>query len=1101
MLHFSVCILLLVFQTVQLSEPLFEEITPEYTGIEFVNRLQERPGNNILESEFFYNGGGVAVGDLNRDGLSDIYFTANQGDNALYLNQGNFTFRNVTSQSGLQDSEHWSAGVMMGDFNADGLPDLYVCKAGNVAENARRNKLFINQGTSETGIPAFREMAAEFGLNDPGYCTQAAQIDYNKDGLLDLFIVNYNTRDFTRFDITTVRNESDPFAGDKLYRNNGDGTFTDVSKQAGIFQNPIGFGLSATVSDLNSDGWPDIYVTNDFMERDYMYINQGDGTFSDEILSRTIVTSYFSMGSDISDIDNNGFPDIAVMDMLPPEYERRSVFKTPDYSIYDRLVANGYHRKNMRNTLQINNGEGFFTEVGQLSGISSTDWSWATLLADFDNDGKKDIYITNGFPRFYTDLDYLNDILWRRFPDSNLPDDPDLKYELALQMEPVEMHNYAFRNKGDYSFEDVSEAWGVDKYTVSGAAAYADLDNDGDLDLIVNNLNEPPSLFRNRTSESGSANYLKINLEGDQLNRFGIGTKVKITGPDGMIYFREAYQSRGFQSSVDPLLHFGLGAANNVDVEVIWPDQTRQTLSNVEANQTLTVRKDNAVDVNVTDDQDPWFLQLNAKAMGFEEGHQGNVLRDKIFNPMMPYTLSNLGPATAVAEINGDGLQDLFIGGGQGQAARIYLQQTDGSFRKTEQRHLQFHADYDDVDAVFFDADGNGTADLYVVSGGNFDQMNSHQYQDRLYLNDGFGTFRYAQDSLPKMNTSGGTVTVLDIENDGDADLFIGGRTITGRYPMPPRSYLLRNNGGIFSEVTEEIAPGLVRPGLVTDAVWFDTNGDERNELIIAGEWMPIRVFEYTNGKYQEITDKAGLDKTNGWWNTLEIADMNGDGYPDLLAGNVGLNHFLKASEENPVILYYGDFNDNGLSDPIITYVFDGERVPFPGRDLFLQQVSGFEDKFPDYESWAESSIEDILSEKQIGESYSYHAYTFASTLFLNAGDGSFEKKVLPAEVQMAPVYDFFIGDFFGNQKPDILAVGNNFDTRPELGPLASFGVFLRMNEKNQYEAVPSSRTGFYASGNIRSVELITSSIGPLFLLGIYDSPVLLYIYQGLKKE
>lgn len=1096
MLYLFVFHLFLAFQTTQTTDPLFRELPSNYTGIDFKNILIERPGNNILESEFFYNGGGVAVGDINEDGLTDIYFTANQGDNALYLNEGNFQFRNITSRAGVNDAGGWSAGVMMGDINADGFLDIYVCKTGKVSENERRNKLFINQGTDKNGIPSFEERAQSYGLDDPGYCTQSAQLDYNGDGFLDLFIVNYNTRDFTRFDMKTIRNQSDRFAGDKLYRNNGDSTFTNVSEEAGIHQNPIGFGLSATVSDLNDDGWPDIYVTNDYMERDYMYINQRDGTFSDEILSRTNVTSYFSMGSDISDIDNNGSPDIIVADMLPPDYERRSVFKTPDYSIYDRLAANGYHRKNMRNTLQINNGEGFFTEAGQLAGVSSTDWSWATLLADFDNDGRKDLYITNGFPRFYTDLDYLNDILWARFPDSNLPDDPELKYELSQQMEPVGMHNFAFKNEGKYSFADASERWGLDKYSVSGGAAYADLDNDGDLDLVVNNWNESPSIYQSSASEYSNSNYLKIKLQGSGNNNGGIGSKVKIKGPNGKVFFREAYQTRGFQSSVDPVLHFGLGELEEVEVEIIWPDQTSQRISGVQVNQTLEIDQADAEQIGEGSSSETLFVQLNPEAFGIEEGHQGNLFRDKIFSPLMPYTLSNLGPAAATADINGDGLQDLFLGGSQGQSGQIYLQQTDGTFSKTEQRYLELHNSYDDVEALFFDADGNGTPDLYVVSGGNFDQMNSHQYQDRLYLNDGLGNFRYAENALPKMNVSGGAVTVLDFDKDNDADLFVGGRVLTGRYPLPPRSYLLRNDGGRFVEVTSDVAPDLDRPGMITDAIWFDTNGDSRNELVIAGEWMPIRVFEIENGRFREITNQAGFNNSNGLWNTLNVADVNGDGSPDLLAGNLGLNHFLKASPEDPAIIYYGDFNDNGLRDPVVTYIFDGKRVPLPDRDLFLRQVSGFEDAFPTYESWAQSDIFDILGEG-IEDANSYEAHTFASTLFLNNGKGQFQPMALPADVQMAPVFDFFVGDFFGNQRPEILAVGNNYGTRPEIGPMASEGAFFRFNDNAEFEVFSSKESGFYSSGDARNIDFLPSTVGPLFVIGAHGIMPQLFLYQG----
>ena len=571
------------------NSPLFERLSPEKTGIEFVNRIEEKPGNNILESEFFYNGGGVAVGDINNDGLSDIYFTANQGKNALYLNNGDYNFQDITISAGVVESSGWSAGTSMADVNGDGLLDIYVCKAGDLAPDSRRNKLYINNGDL-----TFTEKSTEYGLDDPGYCTQAVFFDSNGNGLLDLFLVNYNTRAFTNFDILTIRDEHDPYAGDKLFRNNGNNTFTDVSSNAGIHQNPLGFGLSATVSDLNGDGHPDIYVANDFMERDYLYINQGDGTFRDEILSRTIVTSNFSMGSDIADINHDGRPDILVADMLPPDVSRRRVFKHPDPNIYDQLAANGYHRKNMRNSLQVNNGDGTFTEAGQLAGLSMTDWSWSVLIADFDNSGSNDVHITNGFPRFYTDLDYLNEVLWKQFPDEDLPDDPNLKYNLVQQMEEVEMHNYAFKNNGDLSFTEVTSDWGLQTNSVSGGAAYADLNNNGALDLIVQNINEPPFIYKNNTGDLYSNYWLKVNLQGSGKNTFGTGAKVMLTAPDGSLFFREAYPVRGFQSSVEPSLLFGLGEYDEVSLKVTWPDQSVQHIDSLSVNQTITLKQEEA---------------------------------------------------------------------------------------------------------------------------------------------------------------------------------------------------------------------------------------------------------------------------------------------------------------------------------------------------------------------------------------------------------------------------------------------------------------------------------------------------------------------------
>jgi hypothetical protein len=1081
------------------QEVLFEKLLPERTGITFINSLEEKPGNNILESEFFYNGGGIAVGDISGNGFPDLYFSANQGRNALYINQGNYRFRDITEEAGVSDSGGWSAGVAFVDINGNGLLDIYVCKAGKVPVEERRNKLFINNGINpDTGIPTFTERAAEFGIDDLGYCTQPVFFDYNGNGLLDLFIVNYNTRAFRGFDIRTIRNEVDDYAGDKLYRNNGNGTFTDVSREAGIMQNPIGFGLSATVSDLNGNGLPDIYVTNDFMERDYMYINQGDGTFRDEILYRTDVTSYFSMGSDIADITNNGLPDILVADMMPPGYQRRKVFKTPDYAIYDQLAAAGYHRKNMRNTLQINKGDGVFTEAGQLAGIHKTDWSWSTLIADFDNDGEKDVFITNGFPRFYTNLDYLNNILWRQFPDEDLPDDPELKYRLVQQMEKVEMHNFAFRNEGNINFTEVTEKWGLKEYTVASAAVYVDLNLNGALDLVISNINEPPSVFRNNAYLVNENNYLKIRLRGSGHNTFGIGSKVKLTTQAGQIFFQEAFYTRGFHSTVDPTLHFGLGDAERINIEVTWPDGAIQNVADVEVNQFVTLHQADARQTRQpSGSNQTFFTLLDETALGIDFVHESSFFRDRIFSPLMPHTLSNLGPAVTSADVNGDGLPDLFIGGGQGQAPVLYLQQPNGTFTKANVPDFDRHSQYEDIDAVFFDATGNGINDLYVVSGGNFDQMNGEIYQDRLYINDGFGNFRYRPDALPRMHSSGGSVTLLDFDGDGRIDLFVGGRVTTGQYPAAPRSYLLKNNGGTFSDVTAQVGPGLMRPGMITSSLWIDTDGDGQNELILAGEWMPIRVFKNVGGVYHEITNEAGFGKSAGWWNVIEVADLNGNGLPDIIAGNRGMNSMLRAIPDEPAILFHGDFNNNGLNDPLITEVIEGRRVPFSNRDLFLQQLPSFSSKFPDYASWAAANANDIVREARRSPAQ-YEVHTFESSVFLNRGNGTFEQKPLPRLAQTAPIFDLFVADFFGNGFPDILAVGNNFGTRPEIGPIADQGIMMKNNGDGEFIVVSPQDTGFFGLGDVRKIELVSTPRGPLFILGRYGDPVISLLYVGV---
>lgn len=1084
------------------SQPLFERLTAERTGIEFVNAVEEKPGNNILESEFFFNGGGVAVGDLDQNGFPDLYFTANQGPNALYMNRGNYRFENISREAGVEDTGGWTAGAAFADVNGDGLLDIYVCKAGKVSVDERRNKLFINNGVAEESRhPTFTEQAAQFGLDDPGYCTQPVFLDYNMDGLLDLFIVNYNTRNFQGFDLAAIRNEKDPYAGDKLYRNNGDGTFSDVSEEAGIFQYPIGFGLSATVSDLNGDGLPDIYVTNDFMERDYMYINQGDGTFRDEILARTDVTSYFSMGSDIADINNDGLPDIMVADMLPWDYERRQRFKMPDYSITDQLLANDYHQKNMRNTLQLNRGEGVFSEVGRLAGIEKTDWSWSTLLADFDNDGYKDLYVTNGFPRYYTDLDYLNDILWKEYPDEDLPDNASIKYELVQQMEEVKLQNKAFLNRGDLQYEEVTDRWGLKGVTVSSGGMYVDLNNNGALDLVINNFNREPSVYKNNAFLQNGNNYVKIRLRGTAENRYGIGSKITLKNRDGEVFFQEMYLSRGFQSSADPVLHFGVGKSAGVDIEVVWPDQTKQVLTNVDANQTVTIEKSRGEPVASENPGRRLFTLLDAESLGVDFFHEPAFLRDRIFNPLMPHTLSNLGPAMAAGDVNADGLEDLYVGGGQGQPGVLYLQKPNGSFAKSENRVFELHADFDDTDAIFFDANGNGMPDLYVVSGGNFDQQNGEAYQDRLYINEGFGNFRYQENALPQMYSSGGSVTLLDHNSDGRIDLFVGGRVTTGQYPTPPRSYLLENGGGTFSDVTAKAAPALMRPGMVTDAVWVDVDGDGINELIVTGEWMTIKIFKLENGVYTERTSESGLEESGGWWNVLEIADITGNGLPDIIAGNRGINSYPDADPSNPAMLHYADFTGNGLNDPLITYIENGKRVPLVNRDLFLRQLPEFEETFPTYRSWAESDVDEILSQSRRRSPVTLTAHTFESSLFINQGDGTFRREALPAEVQAAPVFNITVAGFFDGNRPDLLIAGNNFGFRPELGPSADKGLMLRLNDDGHYEAVPPRESGFYAIGDVRNIEWVSTASGPLFLVARYGDTILPYLFRPQSEN
>lgn len=1077
---------------------LFELTDPDKTGLEFSNDVRERPGFNVLESEFFFNGGGVAVGDINNDGLPDIYLSANRSDNALYLNEGDFNFRDITHQAQVTDSEGWSSGVTLVDINGDGLLDIYVCKSGKGSENDRRNKLFINNGDL-----TFTERASEYGLDDPGYTTHAVFFDYDRDGDLDVYLVNYSVKRYKSFDIINIRQQTDPYAGDKLLRNDN-GHFTDVSREAGIIQNPIGFGLSATVSDINMDGWPDIYVTNDFIEKDYLYINQQNGTFEEEVTKRTTHISYFSMGADIADFNNDTFPDILTADMLSDRYERRRVFKEPDYEKYHQLTANGYHRQNMRNMLQMNNGDGSFTEIGQMAGIDKTDWSWAALLADYNNDGRKDLYVTNGFPRDYTNLDYLNNILWEKFPDGKLGNDPDVLYDLVQKMPEVRLRNHSFKNIGNLSFSSSGAEWGLDQYTVSTGAAYADLDNDGDLDLVVNNLNENVFAYKNRARELNSNNYLKVRLNGTGKNTFGTGAKITVTGNKGELYFQEAYPVRGYQSSVEPVLVFGLGDQEKVDLQVTWSDQTRQTIRDLEVNQTITVNKSDAQPDNSnskTGNGDKIFLPLDMQKMGLNVTHSDGGTQNLNHSPLMPHSLSNLGPALAQADVNKDGLTDLYLGGGSNQPGRLLLQQKDGTFEQGEAPFFDLHKEYEDIDALFFDANNDGNPDLYVVSGGNFDPSNGPNYQDRLYINDGFGRFFHEPDALPTMNSSGGTVTAADFDDDGDPDLFVGGRVLTGKYPYAPRSYLLENNNGTFTDITSEFAPSLYNPGMITDAVWTQIDHDRYPDLVLSGEWMPIRIFRNNRDKtFTEITSEAGLDNTAGWWNALKAVDLDGDGDIDLVAGNRGLNADLNATSDQPAILFAGDFDGNGTIDPVMTQVIDGNRYPVAGRDKMLRQLPNLKEKFPDYTSYSSATIDDILTSKQRAEASQFFTHTFASTIFRNEGDGTFQALQLPSEAQASPIHDIVVADFNSDQILDILAAGNSFSTAPKTGPIASMGTLLIGNGRGGYEVRPAHATDFKATGEVRNMEVVSSPLGYIIMLARNGSTPVPYLYQSPAK-
>ncbi|MFK7848163.1 MAG: VCBS repeat-containing protein, partial [Rhodothermales bacterium] len=840
------------------SFQVFSRLSAESTGITFENRIVEHEGFNVLEYEYFFNGGGVAIGDLNNDGLPDVYFTANMEPDQLYLNKGELTFENITAAVNLDDAPRWTTGVTMADVNADGWLDIYVCQSGQVSEDRRRNLLYINNGDL-----TFSEQAAAFGLDDPSYSNHASFFDYDRDGDLDMYLLNHPIRRFSNFDVALMRQQRDPLAGDKLYRNDN-GFFVDVSAEAGIIGNPLGFGLSAVVSDINLDGWPDLYVANDYIEEDYLYINQQNGTFVNEIAKRLTHASYSSMGTDIADINNDGLPDVLTLDMMAEDHYRQKILKGPEnYIFYDQMRERGIHEQYMRNMLQLNNGNETFSEIGQLAGVSNTDWSWAVLLADFDNNSFKDVVITNGYLRDYTDIDYLERVLGEARRASAMGETFS-SLDLVQKMPSTKLQNYAFMNEGGLVFSDKQQRFDIPSF--SNGAAYGDLDLDGDLDLVINNINDAAFLFQNNTEKRANSNYLRIVLTGAEGNPLGIGSTIKIKGTGDSQFLHYVSPARGYLSSVDPVVSAGLGALTSVDLHVTWPDGNEEVRRQVATNQTVSFAyaDSRAASEQQTDADDQHMYQL-ADDLGMAFVHQENRFYDFSREPLLPHMLSRMGPALAIEDVNRDNLEDVFIGGARGQAAVLYLQQPNGSFKETAMPDFGKHAYYEDVDALFFDADNDGDVDLYVASGGNDEVEDMALYQDRLYLNNGFGAFSHASAQLPVMESSTATVSAHDFDLDGDLDLFVGGLTLPGRYPLAPRSYVLENQEGEFQDVTATKAEPLMAPGMVTDATWSDLDGDDVAELLLTGEWMGLRVYSYEPvAGFTERTDAFGLAETQG---------------------------------------------------------------------------------------------------------------------------------------------------------------------------------------------------------------------------------------------
>jgi len=1087
-------------QRTEAGPPLFELVPPEASGVAFVNELPEDSTFNILNYLYYYNGGGIAAGDVNNDGLPDLYFTSNLGPNRLYLNKGNYRFEDVTERAGVGGPDGWTSGVTMADVNADGHLDIYVSGVSYLAMHGR-NALFLNNGDG-----TFTDATSRMGLEHVGYSTQAAFFDYDADGDLDMYLLNSSVHTDRGVSARPQRQPRHPRAGDRLFRNDG-GRFVDVSQRAGIYGGVEGYGLGVVASDFNLDGCIDIFVANDFQENDFLYSNNCDGTFTESITQAMGHTSRFSMGVDAADFNNDARPDLVVLDMLP---EREDILKTSanaeTFQLFDLKTRAGYHAQYARNTLQLNRGKGKFSEIGYFAGVFVTDWSWAALFADLDNDGRKDLFITNGIYRRPNDLDYINYVSQPAVQASLEQGVTAANLALLNRMPHVPLANYAFRNNGDLTFTNRANAWGLATPGFSNGAVYVDLNNSGALDLVVNNINAPASIHRNRAREVGSHHFLRVTLRGAGGNTSGIGAKV-IIKHGGRTQLLEQMPTRGFQSSVDPRLHFGLGESARIDsMTVIWPDRRFQVLTNVEVDRSLEVAQDRATGryeyVQGPAKLAPVLFADETQRTGISFRHQENDYFDFNREPLMPHMLSTEGPALAVADVNGDGLDDLYAGGAKWQPGGLFVQQSDGRFRDSAQPAFVLDSLAEDVDAAFFDADGDGDQDLYVVSGGNEFSGAAEALRDRLYINDGRGGFRRSREALPDFFHIGSCVVPGDFDGDGHVDLFVGSRVESGSYGLAPRSYLLRNDGaGRFTDVTMERAPALARTGMVSDAAWLDHDNDGALDIIVVGEWMPVRLFAQREGKFIDRTAAAGFAATSGWWNSITVADVNADGRPDAVLGNLGLNSYIKASRERPARLYVHDFGRNGTLEQILTFSKNGVSYPLASRDELVRQVAPLRVRYPTYASFGASRAEDIFPAAELKAARMLEAQTLASTVALSNGDGSFSLRPLPTEAQFAPIYAALADDFDGDGRIDLLLGGNFHGVTPMRGRYdASYGTLLRGKGDGLFAPVELDESGLVIDGQVRRIASIRRARGGRSIIVARNNDRLL-VFQVLRNS
>jgi hypothetical protein len=1075
-----------IFNCSTKDEKRFRSVPSKESGITFRNVLKETVEFNIFNYMYFYNGGGVAVGDLNGDQLLDIYFTANQDANKLYLNEGHFKFKDITEVAGVEGFKGWSTGVTMADVNDDGRLDIYVGFLGDYSIYKGKNQLFINEGNDSNGIPRFTDRAMEFGLDLVGFSTQAAFFDYDKDGDLDMFMLNHSLHENGTFGKSNLRYKSHPLAGDKLMRNDN-GHFVDATAGSGIYDSVLGYGLGVAISDVNLDGWLDIYVGNDFHENDYLYLNLGNGTFKEVLEQSMNHTSRYTMGVDFADFNNDAFPDLIAMDMLSDDQiVLKSSVAEDSYDQYTFKLNYGYNHQYARNTLQLNNQDGTFSEIGLLAGVSATDWSWSSLFADFDLDGFKDIFISNGIMRRSNDLDYINFITVDSIQMKMRFDMSEKELLYIDKMPRIKIPNALYLNNHDSTFSNKAIDWGLNASSYSNGTAYGDFDNDGDLDLVINNIEDEALLYENRTvrkteeretREKPDNHYLQIGLKGEKGNSFGIGTKIFLYS-EGKVQMQECMPTRGFQSAVDYRLLFGTGKTGRIDsLIVVWSDDSFERIKNVNTDQLLLLDQQMAsgkFNYASFHTSKPLFKDASDE-ITIPYKHKENKFVEFNREGLIPHMMSAEGPAYAVGDINGDGREDLFLGGAKWQPGYLFIQSTDGKFKETIQPVLKADSTYEDVAAVFFDADSDKDQDLFVVSGGNVFFGNSQYRKSRLYINDGRGNMSKSN-SFPDIFNTGSCVSLNDIDKDGDLDMFLGSRTIPWRYGVKPDSYFLINDGkGNFKDATKETAPDLIKLGFVKKATWADMDGDQREDLILATDWNPILVFLNKGGKLTPLPlQGSGLENTNGWWNVIVPYDFDGDGDNDMIAGNLGLNSKLHASVNEPIRMYVSDFDKNDSTDQVLTHMVKGKEYPFHTRDEMTKQMPSLKKKYLFYHKFAEATLQDMFNLETLDKAQKYEAYNFATSYFENLGHGKFRMIPLPKSAQFAPVRAIGIDDFDGDKIPDVLLAGNFYYANIQMGRYdASYGLVLRGNGKGGFEEIPPVKSGLSLKGEVKGLQMI----------------------------